>query len=125
MPEAELDELTGLYAARGLSPETARKVAEELTAHDALGAHLSAELNIDREELVSPWRAALAPGLDCTTGRHIPLLTLPLPSYPRLPATFAAVLIPLSRARAPGATTDASHTVPPQHHRGLHAGHPA
>src|SRR3546814_5996670 len=50
MPAAGLDGLTGLYAARGLSPETARKVAEELTAHGALGAHLAEELTIDRED---------------------------------------------------------------------------
>src|SRR5690242_15122936 len=46
-PELELDELTELYRARGLSTETARQVALELTEHDALAAHLSVELNID------------------------------------------------------------------------------
>src|SRR5690349_4884096 len=44
MPGEELAELAALYQAKGLSPETARKVAEELTAHDALAAHLDAEL---------------------------------------------------------------------------------
>ena len=39
-PEAELEELTGLYEERGLTPATARQVAVELTEHDALAAHL-------------------------------------------------------------------------------------
>ena len=47
LPEEELEELVGLYRAKGLSEPTARQVAEELTAHDALAAHLDAELNID------------------------------------------------------------------------------
>ncbi len=51
MPAAELDELTQLYRDRGLSDETARQVAEELTAHDALAAHLEVELGIDQDDL--------------------------------------------------------------------------
>ena len=45
MPEEELHELAGLYEAKGLQPETAQRVAIELTDHDAIAAHLSAELN--------------------------------------------------------------------------------
>ena len=58
MPIQELAELTQLYQDKGLSPQTARQVAEELTAKDALAAHLEAELNIDQDDIVSPWRAA-------------------------------------------------------------------
>src|SRR6187549_2354078 len=43
-PAAELAELIGIYQAKGLRPETARIVAEELTAHDAFAAHADAEL---------------------------------------------------------------------------------
>ena len=43
-PEAELAELAGIYAAKGLSPELSLQVALQLTAHDALGAHAEAEL---------------------------------------------------------------------------------
>src|SRR6267154_4769892 len=46
MPTAELAELTALYEAKGLSAATARTVAAELTAHDALAAHLDAELHL-------------------------------------------------------------------------------
>ena len=58
MPKAELRELIGLLQQRGLSPPTAQTVAEELTEHDALAAHLALELGINREELANPWAAA-------------------------------------------------------------------
>src|SRR5689334_17621151 len=45
MPGAELAELTALYQAKGVTAQTAAQVARELTAHDALAAHLDAELN--------------------------------------------------------------------------------
>jgi hypothetical protein len=65
-PEGELAELAHLYQAKGLSEATARTVAEELTAKDALKAHLSAELNIDEEEVASPWHAAFASAIAFT-----------------------------------------------------------
>lgn len=103
MPAQELDELTGLYQAKGISPETARKVAEELTAHDALGAHLSAELNIDGQDLVSPWRAALASAVAFTSGGIIPFVAMLLPPGMRIPATFVVVLLALAVTGALGA----------------------
>lgn len=57
-PTAELDELAGIYEAKGLRSVTARQVAEELTAHDPLTAHLEAELGITETAVVSPWTAA-------------------------------------------------------------------
>ena len=42
-PAGELEELTQIYQSRGLSRSTAEKVAQELHAHDALGAHLRDE----------------------------------------------------------------------------------
>ncbi|WP_267124864.1 VIT1/CCC1 transporter family protein, partial [Xanthomonas sacchari] len=45
-PQSELDELTAIYRQRGLDPGLARQVAEQLTAHDALGAHARDELGI-------------------------------------------------------------------------------
>jgi VIT1/CCC1 family predicted Fe2+/Mn2+ transporter len=65
----ELAELVGLYEKQGLSPETAATVAAELTAKDALKAHLSAELNIDQDDVVSPWHAALASRSPSRSGR--------------------------------------------------------
>lgn len=43
-PGQELDELTALYRAKGLSAQTARTVAEELTRHDAFAAHVEVDL---------------------------------------------------------------------------------
>ena len=97
MPEAELEELTEMYRSRGLSPETARTVAAELTAHDALAAHLEVELHIDQEDLVSPWQAALSSALAFTIGALLPLLAILLPpAEMRVPITFATVLLALA-----------------------------
>jgi len=97
MPEEELEELAGLYRARGLSEQTARQVAEELTQHDALAAHLEVELHIDQDDLVSPWQAALSSAVAFTVGALLPLLAilLPPPAW-RVPVTFVAVLIALA-----------------------------
>ncbi|AGW41387.1 hypothetical protein O159_13110 [Leifsonia xyli subsp. cynodontis DSM 46306] len=94
-PEEELAELTGLYEERGLRPETARQVAQELTEHDALAAHLSAELGIDQDDVASPWRAALASAVAFTIGGVLPLATILLPAGVRIPVTFAIVLAAL------------------------------
>ncbi|GAA1444361.1 VIT1/CCC1 transporter family protein [Leifsonia poae] len=97
MPEAELEELTGLYEAKGLSRTTARQVAVELTEHDALSAHLSAELGIDQNDVVSPWHAALASAVAFTIGGILPLVPiLLLPADIRIPVTFVAVLVALA-----------------------------
>src|SRR6478735_5711983 len=96
MPEQELAELTGLYEAKGLKPETARQVAIELTEHDALAAHLSAELGIDQDDVVSPWHAALASAVAFTCGGILPLLTILLPEVIRIPLTFVIVLAALA-----------------------------
>jgi len=96
-PEAELAELVGLYQAKGLSPETARTVAEELTAHDAFAAHIDIELGIDPDELTNPWHAAGSSAIAFTVGAMLPLLTiLLLPPSTRIPVTFIAVLIALA-----------------------------
>lgn len=97
MPDEELEELTGLYRARGLSDATARQVALELTAHDALAAHLEVELHIDQDDLVSPWQAALSSAVAFTLGALLPLLTiLLLPPALKIPLTFVAVIIALA-----------------------------
>ena len=103
-PEAELAELTAIYQAKGLSPETAGKVAEELTAHDPLAAHLSAELNIDETDIVSPWHAAFASAVAVVIGAILPMLAILLPPPGiRVPLTFAAVLVALALTGTLGA----------------------
>ena len=95
-PEAELEELAGIYRSKGLSPETARVVAEELTAHDAFAAHIDVELGIDPDELTNPWHAAISSAIAFTVGALLPLLAILLPPpSARIPVTFVAVLIAL------------------------------
>ena len=103
MPHEELAELTKLYQDKGLTPQTARQVAEELTANDALAAHLDVELNIDQNDIVSPWRAAYASAIAFTIGGLLPLLAIILfPASMRIPATFVAVLVALAITGATG-----------------------
>jgi VIT1/CCC1 family predicted Fe2+/Mn2+ transporter len=103
MPQEELAELTKLYQDKGLTAQTARQVAEELTANDALAAHLDAELNIDQNDIVSPWRAAYASAIAFTIGGLLPILAIILfPTSIRVPATFATVLFALAITGATG-----------------------
>ncbi|MBC7402194.1 MAG: VIT family protein [Microbacteriaceae bacterium] len=96
-PDEELAELAGMYQAKGLSRETALTVATELTAHDALAAHLSIELNIDQNDVVSPWHATFASAAAFLVGGVIPLLAILLPPERlRVPVTFAVVLVALA-----------------------------
>ena len=96
-PEEELAELAGLYVDKGLSEETARQVAIELTEHDALAAHAEVELGIDPDALTSPWQAALASMVAFTIGALLPLLTITLiPDGARIWATVAAVVVALA-----------------------------
>jgi len=75
-PEEELVELAELYEKEGLSPETARRVAAELTEKDALKAHLKIELNIDHEDLTNPVHAAISSILAFLAGAIIPLAAI-------------------------------------------------
>lgn len=96
MPEVELEELTALYERKGLSRETAAHVARELTARDALGAHLEVELKIDPDDLTNPWHAGIASALSFLAGAVLPLLaiTLPPPGL-QIPITFVSVAVAL------------------------------
>jgi VIT1/CCC1 family predicted Fe2+/Mn2+ transporter len=103
-PGAELADLEKLYEAKGLSADTAKKVAAELTERDALGAHLEAKLHIDENDVASPWHAALASALSFTVGGILPLLAIMLISVStRIPVTFAVVLVALGVTGALGA----------------------
>lgn len=100
-PEQELAELTAIYRAKGLQPETAHQVAVELTAHDALGAHAEAELKVDPNDLASPLHAAGASAVSFLLGAMLPLIAilLPPPGY-RVWVTVVAVLVALGLAGA-------------------------
>ncbi len=72
-PEFELEELTQIYARRGLEPGLARQVAEQLTAKDALGAHARDELGITEATSARPLQAALASAIAFGSGAALPL----------------------------------------------------
>ena len=96
-PDQELDELTAIYQAKGLTQDTARQVALELTAQDAFAAHADAELRIDPDALTNPWHAAGASALAFTIGSLLPLsaILLPPPNL-RVAVTFIAVIFALA-----------------------------
>jgi len=95
-PEKELAELAEIYEAKGLSIATAKQVAQELTEHDVVKAHLDAELNINEEDLTNPGHAALASAISFTLGALVPLLTVVFtPMNMRIWITFVAVLAAL------------------------------
>jgi vacuolar iron transporter family protein len=103
-PGVEFNELVGLYRAKGLSQPTAQQVATELTAHDALAAHLDAELHIDPEDLANPLQAAGASAASFTLGALLPLIAILLPPDTwRVPVTIVVVLIALGLAGAASA----------------------
>ncbi|MGX6607952.1 VIT1/CCC1 transporter family protein [Micromonosporaceae bacterium Da 78-11] len=96
-PDQELDELTAIYRAKGLTQTTARQVAEELTAADAFTAHADAELGIDPDALTNPWHAAGASALAFTVGSLLPLTAILLPPpAARVPVTVVVVLVALA-----------------------------
>ncbi|MBA0434928.1 VIT family protein [Stenotrophomonas maltophilia] len=74
-PHSELEELSAIYRHRGLDPALARQVAEQLTAHDALGAHARDELGITDTLRARPLQAALASAGAFTCGAALPVLT--------------------------------------------------
>lgn len=107
---AEQRELTAIYVARGLQPELARQVAEQLMTHDALGAHARDELGISATMSARPVQAALASAASFAVGAALPLAVTALapgssliPSVAVTALVFLAVLGIIS-ARAGGAS---------------------
>jgi VIT1/CCC1 family predicted Fe2+/Mn2+ transporter len=83
----EHEELTAIYVARGLDPSLAKHVAEQLMAHDAIGAHARDELGISETLRARPIQAALASAASFAVGAAMPLLVSVI--------TPTAILIPL------------------------------
>lgn len=76
MPEAEKRELAQIYVKRGLQPELAKQVADQLTATNALEAHARDELGITNESKARPLQAAAASAATFAVGAAMPLLTV-------------------------------------------------
>lgn len=74
-PDFEKRELAAIYVARGLTPELAMQVAEQLTANDALGAHSRDELGVSAVLSARPVQAGLTSAATFAVGAVLPLIT--------------------------------------------------
>jgi VIT1/CCC1 family predicted Fe2+/Mn2+ transporter len=90
----EQRELMAIYIGRGLKPSLAKQVAEQLMAHDALGAHARDELGISGTLRARPLQAALASACSFAAGAAMPLLVVALVSGTNLiPVVSGASLV--------------------------------
>ncbi|MBC8007868.1 MAG: VIT family protein [Prolixibacteraceae bacterium] len=107
--QGERRELAAIYVGRGLDPALAKKVADQLMAHDALGAHARDELGISGTQTARPIQAALASAGSFSVGAAMPLLvTAMAPEASLIPLVAGASLVFLAilgalAARAGGA----------------------
>jgi len=94
-PVAERVELTGIYVQRGLTPELATQVTEQLMAHDALGAHARDELGLSELTAARPLQAALASAAAFALGAILPVLVVAFvpPSKITVLVTASALLM--------------------------------
>ena len=93
-PVAEKKELANIYVSRGLDSELAQKVAEQLMAYDAEGAHARDELGITDTHAAKPVQAALASAASFAAGAALPLLiTALVPRETVLPAVGLTALL--------------------------------
>jgi VIT1/CCC1 family predicted Fe2+/Mn2+ transporter len=105
-PELELQELTSIYVARGLARELAAQVADQLMAHDALGAHARDELGISSTHAARPVQAALTSAATFAVGAALPLAAaLASPTTATAPIVAATSLLFLTGLGAVGART--------------------
>jgi VIT1/CCC1 family predicted Fe2+/Mn2+ transporter len=103
-PEDERAELAGIYRSRGLSAETARRVADELTAADPLIAHARDELGLDPAALARPVQAALVSAISFTLGALVPVLVVALvPASARVAVVVVLTLAGLAVLGSVGA----------------------
>lgn len=93
-PVAEHRELAAIYVARGLEADLANQVAEQLMAHDALGAHARDELGISETLSARPVQAALASAASFAVGAALPLAVTALaPAQSLMPWVSGSSLI--------------------------------
>jgi len=108
-PAAELRELAGIYVKRGLTPSLALQVAEQLSAHDKLGAHLRDELGLDPEDGARPLQAAWVSAVSFATFAALPIVAMLLaPAAWRIPVIAGVSLVSLAGLGAYGAKLGAA-----------------
>jgi VIT1/CCC1 family predicted Fe2+/Mn2+ transporter len=97
MPEHELDELTEIYAAKGLPKVLAREVAEALTQHDALAIHLAEELGITQHNTARPLQAAIGSAGSFSLGAAVPMIVAAIATAgTRIASTLIIVTVALA-----------------------------
>ncbi len=102
-PEAELQELALIYVKRGLEKDLALKVAEQLSAHDRLGAHMRDELGIDQTSLARPLQAAWISAASFASFAIVPIVALLVsPAAWRIPVIAVFSLVSLASLGAFG-----------------------
>ena len=87
--KGEHAELTAIYVGRGLDPSLAKQVADQLMAHDALGAHARDELGLSETLRARPIQAASASAASFAVGASMPLLVSALAPAATLPVAVA------------------------------------
>jgi len=111
-PEAERQELAAIYRHRGLDHDLSLQVADQLMAHDALGAHLRDELGISENLAARPVQAALASAASFATGAIVPvLMTLLFGGRSLVAAVMAVTLVLLAATGAIGAHAGGANQV--------------
>jgi VIT1/CCC1 family predicted Fe2+/Mn2+ transporter len=83
-PKHEREELARIYVKRGVDPDTARRVAEQMMARDALGAHARDELGLSETTTARPVQAALASAGTFALGAALPLVIAALTAIPHV-----------------------------------------
>ena len=86
----EVRELAAIYVQRGVGPELARTVAQQLMAHDAVAAHARDELGISENFSARPLQAAFASAAAFAVGAALPIFTITLAPGNRLSLSVAA-----------------------------------
>jgi VIT1/CCC1 family predicted Fe2+/Mn2+ transporter len=112
-PRGELRELAKIYEDRGVEPGLARLVAEQLMAHDELGAHMRDELGITEVATARPFQAAWSSVSAFTIGALFPLIAvLASPYSVRVPVCAAVSLLALAILGAVGAVAGGARWLP-------------
>ena len=112
-PDAEFEELVEIYRSRGLSSETARTVAQELSEKDALAAHVREELGLSDIHSANPLQAAIASGLTFSVAAAIPVLAAFFaPSALIVPTVLVVTVAALAGLGALGAKAGGAPLLP-------------
>lgn len=108
-PKAELEELAAIYEERGLSSETARIVAVELSEKDALAAHIRDELGLSEVNSANPWQAAFTSAITFSIAAAVPLIAaIVAPASSIIPVVLIVTVFALALLGALGAVAGAA-----------------